>query len=164
MKVTIREATLLDYEALCDLFAEVDRAHREALPDLFRETDGPSRDFVYIRALITDRDHGVLVAENKESARRPAPLLGCLIIVARESPDVPILVPIRYAMVDTLVVAEAYRGTGVGRQLMRSAEDWALGKGIDRIELNVFEFNEGARIFYESLGYTTLSRRMAKQL
>lgn len=166
MSVAIREATLLDYEALCDLFEEVDRAHREALPDLFRETVGPARDFAYVRALIIDPDYGVFVAQGQpevNASGRPA-LVGCLVVVAQTSPDVPILVPVRYATVDTLVVAQAHRGSGVGGELMVYAERWARKKGIDRIELNVFEFNEAARSFYERLGYTTLSRRMVKRL
>jgi diamine N-acetyltransferase len=160
--VTIREATLLDYESLCDLFEEVDRAHREALPDLFREVPGPARDFVYVRALITDPDYAVIVAEVAHGAETT--LVGCLIVMVQSSPVVPILVPVRYAMVDTLVVGQAYRGLGIGRRLMERAERWTCAKGVSRIELNVFEFNEGARIFYEELGYTTLSRRMVKHL
>lgn len=166
MTITIREATLLDYEALCGLFEEVDRAHREALPDLFQEAPGPPRDFVYVRALITDSDYAVIVAEDQDVALEHGAetLVGCLVAMLRTSPDVPILVPVRYAMVDTLVVAQAYRGLGVGRKLMERAERWAHARGIPRIELNVFEFNEEARIFYEALGYTTLSRRMVKHL
>lgn len=171
MTVAIREATLLDYEALCRLFEDVDRAHRAALPDLFRKPSGPARDFVYIRALIADPDHGVIVAEDKDDHISPSGegrsgegLIGCVVVMARESPDVPILVPIRYAMIDTLVVAQARRGSGVGRRLMAEAESWARRKGISRVELNVFEFNKGARAFYGNLGYTTLSRRLVKRL
>jgi GNAT superfamily N-acetyltransferase len=164
MTIAVRVATLLDYEALCDLLEEVDRAHRDALPDLFQATAGPARDFTYIRALITDRDYGVFVAELENAGDRNAVLVGCLVIIARASPDIPILVPMRYAMVDTLVVKHACRGSGVGHQLMQHAEGWVREKGLDRIELNVFEFNQDARIFYERLGYTTLSRRMVKHL
>jgi GNAT superfamily N-acetyltransferase len=164
MTITIREATLLDYEALCGLFEEVDRAHREALPDLFQEAPGPSRDFVYVRALITDSDYVVIVAEDRDAGHGAGTLVGCLVAMVRSSPEVPILVPVRYAMVDTLVVAQAYRGLGVGRRLMARAERWARARGIPRIELNVFEFNEGARVFYEALGYVTFSRRMVKSL
>lgn len=154
----VREATLQDYESLCRFFSEVDREHREQHPELFREAAGPAREFVYIRALITDRDSAVWVAED---AGAP---VGCVVIIIRESPDVPILVPIRYAMVDTLVVAAAYRGAGVGHALMAQAEAWAERRGIHRIELNVFEFNIAARHFYQRLGYSTLSRRMVKDL
>lgn len=45
---------------------------------------------------------------------------------------------------------------GSEEHLMKSA--WALGKNVNEIELNVWEFNRGA--FYERVGYETMSRRM----
>jgi hypothetical protein len=45
---------------------------------------------------------------------------------------------------------------GSEEHLIKSA--WALGKNVNEIELNVWEFNRGA--FYERVGYETMSRRM----
>jgi ribosomal protein S18 acetylase RimI-like enzyme len=47
---------------------------------------------------------------------------------------------------------------------MDKVQEWALAKGATSIELNVYEFNETAISFYESLGYQTFSRRMNKDL
>jgi GNAT superfamily N-acetyltransferase len=47
---------------------------------------------------------------------------------------------------------------------MERAHAWALDKGINQIQLNVWEFNEGAIAFYEKLGYTVASRTMWKSL
>ena len=109
-------------------------------------------------SLITDWKTGVIVAEMGTI------LVGCLVIRIQETREIPILVPQRYAMVDTIVVGQAYQREGVGRRLMACAETWVQARSIGRIELNVFEFSTGARRFYEDLGYGTLSRRMVKRL
>ena len=156
--ICVREAILADVQALQGLFEEVDRLHWEQQPDVFREVSGPTREGVYLRALITDWKTGVIVAEMGTI------LVGCLVIRIEETREIPILVPQRYAMVDTIVVGQAYQREGVGRRLMACAESWVQARDIGRIELNVFEFNTGVRRFYEELGYSTLSRRMVKRL
>lgn len=50
-----------------------------------------------------------------------------------------------------LVVPEALRGQGVGRQLMAQAEDEAAARGCHGAWLDTFAFQ--ARGFYERLGY-----------
>jgi len=56
------------------------------------------------------------------------------------------------------------QGHGYGRAAMRLAEEEAHGRGIGRIELNVFGGNEVARGLYRSLGYVETSVQMAKAL
>ena len=46
---------------------------------------------------------------------------------------------------------------------MEKMQAWAIAKGATSIELNVYEFNEAAISFYESLGYQALSRKMSKE-
>ena len=50
-----------------------------------------------------------------------------------------------------LVVPEALRGRGIGRELMQRAEDEALARGCRGAWLDTFEFQ--ARGFYERIGY-----------
>jgi GNAT superfamily N-acetyltransferase len=56
-----------------------------------------------------------------------------------------------WLFVDLLVVPEALRGQGIGRQLMAMAEDEARQRGCHGAWLDTFDFQ--ARPFYESLGY-----------
>jgi GNAT superfamily N-acetyltransferase len=51
----------------------------------------------------------------------------------------------------TLVVAAPARGQGFGRELMKRAEAYALGRGCTDALLDTFSFQ--ARPFYEKLGY-----------
>ena len=158
MDVRIRPATMADYDALCALFEEVDAPHREALPHIFRAPDGPARARDYIAGIVSDENRALLVAESGGA------IIGFVHVDAISARDIPILVPRRYAMIDSVVVTAAARRRGVGRRLMAAAEQWALGIGATQVELSVWEINAGARAFYESLGYATMTRRMARPL
>jgi ribosomal protein S18 acetylase RimI-like enzyme len=61
-------------------------------------------------------------------------------------------------------VAEPYRGQGLGRRLMETAEEWARQQGLPRISLSVGAHNKLARRLYETLGYQVDVLRMTKKL
>lgn len=158
MKVNIREAVASDYESLCILFDEGDALHQEKLPRIFQKPGGAVRERDYVLNLITDETAGLFVAQAGDR------LTGLICITIRESPGLPIFVQRRYAVIDSVVVAEAFRRTGVGRALMEKAHEWSAARGAESIELNVWEFNREAIAFYETLGYETASRKMNKRL
>jgi ribosomal-protein-alanine N-acetyltransferase len=62
------------------------------------------------------------------------------------------------AHLDLLGVAPTYRRAGVGRRLLQWLEKCAVVAGIVKVALEVRERNEGARVFYERMGYRTLAR------
>jgi ribosomal protein S18 acetylase RimI-like enzyme len=51
-----------------------------------------------------------------------------------------------------VAVAEAQRGTGLGRALMAAAEAWLRARGCPKIQLMVRTSNHAAIGFYEALG------------
>jgi GNAT superfamily N-acetyltransferase len=59
------------------------------------------------------------------------------------------------AYIGELVVAAHAEGRGVGRDLVRAAEQWAVGRGRGhrRITLETGVANHAARRFYATLGY-----------
>ncbi|HEY7644789.1 MAG TPA: GNAT family N-acetyltransferase, partial [Hyphomicrobiales bacterium] len=61
------------------------------------------------------------------------------------------------ANLDLLCVAPPYRRSGLGRRLLEWLEKCAVVAGIFKVTLEVREGNEGARLFYERMGYRTLS-------
>lgn len=71
-----------------------------------------------------------------------------------------IMMPRRYAWIGDLVLREQFRRSGVGRSLVEKAHQWSLGKGVSQVELNVWEFNKEAIIFFKMLGYKTIRRTM----
>jgi len=58
-----------------------------------------------------------------------------------------------------IIVAKKHRQQGVGKSLMRSAEDFALRKQYEKIVLSTFQDNEAALALYTSLGYRLVGVR-----
>ena len=63
-----------------------------------------------------------------------------------------------------LAVAPRARRTGVGRALMRAAEDYARSLRLGSVTLNTWVFNTAAHDFYERLGYERLHMTMRRRL
>ena len=158
MRVSVRKATADDYNALCDLFDEVDALHRDNLPHRFQQPSGPARERDDYLRLITDDDVALLVGAVGGST------VGFVHAMIREPPGMPMFVRRRYAVIENLVVKSEFRKQGIGRILVDEVQEWAIAKGARSIELNVYEFNETAISFYEGLGYRNLSRKMSKEL
>jgi ribosomal protein S18 acetylase RimI-like enzyme len=158
MEISIRKATADDYNALCELFDEIDALHRNNLPHIFQKPIGSVREQEYYSGLIADENVALLVAEAGER------LVGFIHAVCRDTPAIPVLVPRRHAIVDSIVVKAGFQNRGIGRILMDKMQEWAIEKNTISIELNVYEFNRTAISFYERLGYQTFSRKMSKEL
>jgi ribosomal protein S18 acetylase RimI-like enzyme len=60
-----------------------------------------------------------------------------------------------------LVVSESARGSGAGRALVEGAEQWATRLGLDVMGIRSNIVREGARGFYEHLGYTVTKTQNA---
>jgi len=154
----IRPAARGDYEQVSALFAQVDALHREASPDVFRGVAGPARTIEWLEARIASDELALLVADDAGD------LLGVVEVVDSAPPSSPLLEPRRYAVVEGLVVRDDQQGRGVGRALMEAAHAWASERGLEQVQLHVWEFNAEARSFYEALGYQTLSRKLGRRL
>jgi ribosomal protein S18 acetylase RimI-like enzyme len=153
----IRTATSDDYAGLCAVHEQVDALHREHLPWLFRAPDSPPRSLQYFRELIEGVDSTVLVAEAGE-------IVGAAVVLMRAAPALPIFVPQRWAVIDGIVVAGAWRRRGIATMLADAAEAWARALGAAWVELNVYEFNTAASAFYRSRGYGPLSSKLRKPI
>jgi diamine N-acetyltransferase len=158
LEAIIRKAVAEDYNPLCDLINETDALHRGNLPKVFREPDGPIREQDYYLGLIADDTVALFVAELDGKP------IGFAHAILRDAPSVPIFVPRRYAVLDSIGVKLGFQDQGIGRLLMDTVHEWAMAKGAASIELNVYGFNKTARAFYEGLGYEILSYKMSKAL
>lgn len=154
----IRKATLEDYAALCELIDQVDALHRDRLPGIYRKPDGPVRERDEIAAIIADERAGLFVAEAEGK------LAGYIHAILRDTPDAAVLVPRRFAMIDSMAVGASQRRKGIGQALIAQVQCWAREQGAASLDLNVYEFNRDALLFYESLGFTTLRRWMSMPL
>jgi len=57
-------------------------------------------------------------------------------------------------------VLKAYRGKGLGKQLLEKAIEHAKQNGIEKVELDVFETNTRAIALYEKMGFTMEGKRV----
>jgi ribosomal protein S18 acetylase RimI-like enzyme len=64
----------------------------------------------------------------------------------------PFVVSFKYMYIDDLCVDSACRGKGIGKKLFAHVCKEAKALGCRDITLNVWEGNDSARAFYESLG------------
>jgi len=152
----IRPAVRADFDALCALWAEVDDLHRRARPELFRAPEGPGRDPAWFERVIDWPDSEVLVAQAPDGR-----IDGLAVLLVRKPSASGLHASAPFVEIDNLVVAPGARRQGVGRALMEAARAWTAARGLARLELNVYEFNEAAQSFYEAERFSTLSRRMS---
>ncbi len=157
MTVEIRPATLMDYESICNLIAQIDALHRSPHPDRFREAK-PAREKAFLQAWLDDPDKHIWVAENGSG------ITGVVMFYVRHSPDHPIIVPRRFIQVDVLVVDEHQQRQGIGAALMEAVHQWGRAHHMHDIELAVWAFNEAAIAFYRRLGYEPLYHKMGQNL
>lgn len=156
--ITIRPATLEDYQTVSTLFEQVDQLHADALPDLFQASDGPARSQAWLAQITASQDATLFVAEYQGL------LVGLVLCSMDTSPAFPLFVPRRYVHIHDLVVHESFQKKGIGRLLMQRVHEWTKAQGITDVELDVYEFNKPARTLYEHLGYQTMRRTMWHRL
>ncbi len=154
---TIRPARRDDYEGVVAVLQELDAFHADALPHFFRPLDGPARSVPWFVETLDHPEALLLVAEHDGR------IVGVLTGMVRQNPDLPMFVPRRWLVVDSVAVLSAYRRLGIGRALMDRAHAWAHAHSLAEVELTVWEFNDDALAFYESLGYATILRRLWKR-
>jgi ribosomal protein S18 acetylase RimI-like enzyme len=155
--VVVRPARHTDFEAIRDLFDELDRFHAVAEPRIFRVPPEPLFSRVRLAELIAGETCFLAVAE------RDGDVVGLAEASIRGAADATD-VNRPWCGVHNLIVKPGRRRAGIGKRLMQAAETWAESKGLADVRLNVFEFNEDARGFYARLGYRTVSRQLHKAL
>jgi diamine N-acetyltransferase len=156
MELSIRSATIADYDGVALIFDEVDSLHRQALPHVFRAVAGCALEWDYFEAALDAPEADWLLAE------RAGEIIGFANVRIQHAPDRPALVSRRFVEVDSLGVRADHQHAGIGRALMARVTDWAAAHGIDELQLNVWEFNRNAIGFYEALGYVAERRTMRR--
>ncbi len=71
---------------------------------------------------------------------------------------------IEFGLVADLVVKEAFRGSGRGRTLMQSAEEYARDNDVRWLRISVMSANQGARQLYSNLGFEEIYIELEKDL
>ena len=111
-----------------------------------------------VEALIAGPSSAIIVAEARGE------VVGVMTIIEKIVTATAIMVARRYAETESMAVKQSAQRQGVGRALIDAAADWARGRGVTRLELNVYEFNQAAAALYREAGFSTQNRRMTLQI
>jgi len=155
----VREAQPGDFEAICELFQEVDELHAELLPGFFRKPRRGTRTREALRRIVDSNDEAILVVLEPIDA-----VAGLVHVQIYDTPAVQLMVPKRRAHIDNLVVLEALRRRGLGGRLLEAASRWAKSKGAEEVLLTVWEGNRAAERFYERMGFRRVNTVMARDV
>ncbi len=150
----VRWATVGDAEVVSRLNRHVQQLHAEALPWLFK-APGEGIDPRVFAELIARPDTHVFIGY---ADGEPA---GYVAVQILSRPEQPLRYGMDVVVVDQIAVAPEHRGKGYGAQLLREAVALAEARGIRRVELDVWTFNENARRFFAGQGFRVFNERMA---
>lgn len=149
----VRLAVEADKSAINELRRQVKLLHTAGAPDFFAE-GFPQELADYLNVLFMQENGEVIVAE------REGEIVGFACLSYVERPATVFRNAMKFCGIEEIGVDEHCRRQGVGRALMAFIKDRAAEKGFPRLELNMWEFNEGALRFYESIGFRTYRRYM----
>ena len=153
----IRFAKAEDLDRVNELRRQVNELHAKGKPEIFRAEFSPEfRDF--IMTIFEDPLKRILVCE------RGGVICGFAVLSRIIRPENPVKRAAEYLDVDEFGVDEACRRQGVGAEMIAAIRDYAKSEGLDRVELNMWEFNQGALAFYEAEGFVTYRRYMELKL
>ena len=148
--VTIRYAQEDDYPGVEIIMQQVQDMHVTWRPDIYKQGDIVLPYEIFKEAV---QDKGFLVAETDSQ------IVGLLFFMIRHIESAN-HVTRDILFIDSMAVADGYRGQGIGRSLFAFVKDIKQQRGLDGIELQVNAKNQNARAMYEKYGFTEKSVNM----
>ena len=153
----IRTAQLEDLDHLVALNQEVHDIHVQIEPFVFRET---SEGFLKqsITKLLEDTGSIILVAEAEDI------IVGYMLLQKRIRPEIEIMHERRCLYFDQVCVSKKHRQQGVFKSLLAKAKVIAKEHGFNRIELDVWSENDGAKRSFLNSGFVPYNEKMKIEL
>lgn len=149
----VRYATREELERVNELRKIVNEVHCNGRPDIFKSGFCKElREFVYTLWEGNNSDVIVVLRDNEICG------YACVDYVDRQ--ESPYNLARRFYHINEFGVDEKYRRQGVATELFDFIKKEATSKNFDKVELDMWEFNDGALKFYESVGFITYRRFM----
>ena len=155
--IVVRSARREELERVNELRRQVNELHVEGRPRHFKPGFGPELQAHVYDQLESDR-FDVLVAEVDGG------IAGFATVQFVHRPEGPYTLPLDFYHVEEFGVDAAYRRRGVATALVDYMKRDARERGFNRLDLDVWGFNEDALAFYEAVGFTTYRRYMELNL
>ncbi len=149
----VRFAEEKDLERINELRKQVNDIHVEGRPDVFKSGFG-----MEIRELAKE----LLDGENSDIivAVRDGVICGMVCVDYVHRPETPYGKARIFYHVQEIAVDEKHRRKGVAKELFDFVVADARKRGINLIELDVWEFNDSAIEFYQAVGFKQTRRWM----
>lgn len=151
--VTVRPATVGDEAALAELNAVVQQMHQEVAPEWFKPPEIAAIVSYFREALRSDAFR-IFVAEADGAVH------GYALARLQQRPETPLTYGGLVVELDQISVDPAYRGRGLGRELIDELKSLASDLGATGLQLTVWEFNRHARQVFERAGFAATMTRM----
>jgi GNAT superfamily N-acetyltransferase len=138
MKFTFAPANPNDLPALIKLLDTLFSIEQDFAPQPEKQRRGLER-------LLADPERACIMVARDKAGRAIAMASAQLVISTAEGAP--------SAWVEDVVVSDAYRGQGLGKQVLAALLDWARGQGATRAQLLADLDNTPALAFYDHLGW-----------
>ncbi|RKM59192.1 GNAT family N-acetyltransferase [Butyrivibrio sp. CB08] len=149
----IRFAKETELDRVNEIRKQVNDVHVTGKPEVFKP--GFSKELQdFIKVIWDDPEQEIVVAVEDDD------ICGFAILHHINKPENPFMWERDFLDIDEFCVDEKHRRKGVATKLIDFIKKYAKEKGYGRLELNMWEFNESALEFYESVGFETYRRYM----
>lgn len=150
--IRIRPATSDDADAMALINAELQSLHAEQQPDWFKpELENPQQ---AMRALVTRANTFVFVAERAEH------IIGYAAGRTERQAATAHKFPQEQLYIDQIGVLSSTRRSGTGSALLAAIRTLAQERGVKRIALDTWAFNEAAQAFFKAEGFEPYNVRL----
>ena len=151
--IVIRSAKREELEAVNKIRKQVNDIHVNGRSDIFRE-DGWQFIAPFIYSRFDEENSDVIVAAIEDE------IVGFAVVQYITRSESPFGKARKYFHIEEFGVDEEFRRKGIATSIIDFAKIEAKKNGFVRIELDMWEFNDGALAFYESVGFKTFRRYM----
>lgn len=144
----IRYAEKSELDRVNEIRYQVNKVHSNGRPDIFRDDfSDEMKNIVY--KVFDGENSDVIVAVNGDT------ICGFATVEYIVKAKSPYGLQRKFYQICEFGVDENFRRMGVATKLINFCKQEAKNKGFDRLELDVWEFNEDAIKFYDSVGFKT---------
>lgn len=153
MEIRLAEYTELD--EINVLRKQVNNLHAKGKPEFFKE--GFSKELQDFLVDIWNNEKCKIVVA-VDSGR----IIGYSIFSIAPKKEALFMRGMDYLDIDEICIDKDHRRQGIASSIMKYIENYAKKIGIERIVLNMWEFNEEAHSFYEKSGFKTYRRYLER--
>lgn len=151
----IRKADFSDLESFLKLNREIQSLHSEALPRLFKPAEEMEINTARFESMISNQNTWIFMAEENGT---PIGYIFCEIVEHKSN---PVFHDHKKVYINHIGVSKQVKKRGIGTSLLKYVLKKAHDENINRVELDVWNFNAAAKSFFKKNGFSVFNERMA---